>query len=75
MIVAKTIFEFAAVVLLIYGFIHEKEVIRFEKWLKIKILRAILGVMKWENYYLHNIQIIRMLAIDIEDMGIIERRD
>ena len=46
MIVAKTIFEFTAVILLIYGFIHEKEVIRFEKWLKIKILRAILGVMK-----------------------------
>ena len=46
MIVAKTILEFTAVVLLIYGFIHEKEVIRFEKWLKIKILREILGVMK-----------------------------
>ena len=46
MIVAKTIREFTAVVLLIYSFIHEKEVIRFEKWLKIKILRAILGVMK-----------------------------
>ena len=49
MIVAKTILEFTAVVLLIYGFIHEKEVIRFEKWLKIKILRTILGVMKWEK--------------------------
>lgn len=46
MIVAKTILELAVVLLLIYGFIHEKEVIRFEKWLKIKILRAILGVMK-----------------------------
>ena len=46
MIVAKTILEFIAVILLIYGFIHEKEVIRFEKWLKIKVLRAILGIMK-----------------------------
>lgn len=45
-IVAKTIFELAVVLLLIYGFIHEKEIIRFELWLKIKILRAILGVLK-----------------------------
>lgn len=49
MIVAKTILEFTAVVLLIYGFIHEKEVIRFEKWLKIKVLRFVLGVIEDER--------------------------
>ena len=49
MIVAKTILEFTAVVLLIYGFIHEKEVIRFEKWLKIKVLRFVLGVIDDER--------------------------
>ena len=62
MIVAKTILEFTAVVLLIYGFIHEKEVIRFEKWLKIKILRAILGVMKWKKLLFTEHQIIALIA-------------
>lgn len=45
-IIVKSLVEAAVVLLLIYGFIHEKEIIRFELWLKIKILRAILGVMK-----------------------------
>lgn len=45
-IIVKSLIEAAVVLLLIYGFIHEKEIIRFELWLKIKILRAILGVMK-----------------------------
>lgn len=45
-IIVKSLIEAAIVLLLIYGFIHEKEIIRFELWLKIKILRAILGVMK-----------------------------
>lgn len=45
-IIVKSLIEAAAVLLLIYGYIHEKEIIRFELWLRIKILRAILGVMK-----------------------------
>ena len=45
-IIIKSLIEAAIVLLLIYGFIHEKEIIRFELWLKIKILRAILGVLK-----------------------------
>lgn len=45
-IIVKSLIEAAIVLLLIYGFIHEKEIIRFELWLKRKILRAILGVMK-----------------------------
>lgn len=45
-IIVKSLIEAAVVLLLIYGFLHEKEIIRFELWLKIKILRAILGVMK-----------------------------
>lgn len=45
-IIVKSLIEAAVVLLLIYGFIHEKEISRFELWLKIKILRAILGVMK-----------------------------
>lgn len=45
-VIVKSLIEAAVVLLLIYGFIHEKEIIRFELWLKIKILRAILGVMK-----------------------------
>lgn len=45
-IIVKSLIEAAVVLLLIYGFIHEKEIIRFELWLKIKILRVILGVMK-----------------------------
>lgn len=43
-IAVKTILELAVVMLLIYGYIHEKEIIRFELWLRIKILRFILGV-------------------------------
>lgn len=45
-IIVKSLIEAAVVLLLIYGFIHEKEIIRFELWLRIKILRVILGVMK-----------------------------
>ena len=45
-IIVKSLIEAAVVLLLIYGYIHEKEIIRFELWLRIKILRAILGVMK-----------------------------
>ena len=48
----KTFFEFLAIVLLIYGFVHEKDVIRFEQKLwkaiciharraKIKIAKAL----------------------------------
>lgn len=43
-IIVKSLIEAAVVLLLIYGYIHEKEIIRFELWLKIKILRAILVV-------------------------------
>lgn len=45
-IIVKSLIEAAAVLLLIYGCIHEEKIIRFELWLKIKILRAILGVLK-----------------------------
>lgn len=45
-IIIKSLIEAAVVLLLIYGYIHEEEIIRFELWLKIKILRAILGVLK-----------------------------
>ena len=45
-IIIKSLIEATVVLLLIYGYIHEEEIIRFELWLKIKILRAILGVMK-----------------------------
>ena len=45
-IAVKTILELAVVMLLIYGFIFEKEIIKFELWLRIKILRFILGVRK-----------------------------
>lgn len=41
-IIAKTTLELLMIALIIYGFIHEEEVIRFELWLRIKILRFIL---------------------------------
>ena len=39
-IFVKTFFEFLAVVLLIYGFVHEKDLIRFEQKLGRQIRRA-----------------------------------
>ena len=37
-IFAKTSIELAVVLLLIYGFIHEKEVIKFEQYVKMVIV-------------------------------------
>ena len=37
-IFAKTSIELAVVLLLIYGFIHEKEVIKFEQYIKMVIV-------------------------------------
>ena len=37
-IFAKTSIELAVVLLLIYGFIHEKEVIKFEQYVKLVIV-------------------------------------
>lgn len=45
-IAVKTILELAVVLLLIYGYIHEQDVIDFEQRLKAKILKLLLGVMK-----------------------------
>ena len=45
-IAVKTILELAVVLLLIYGYIHEQDVINFEQRLKAKILKFLLGVMK-----------------------------
>lgn len=45
-IAVKTILELAVVLLLIYGYIHEQDVIDFEERLKAKILKFLLGVMK-----------------------------
>lgn len=45
-IAVKTILELAVVLLLIYGYIHEQDVIDFEQRLKAKILKFLLGVMK-----------------------------
>ena len=42
----RSFFELLVVLAIIYGYIHEKEIIRFELWLRIKILRFILGVKK-----------------------------
>lgn len=43
-IAVKTILELAVVLLLIYGYIHEQDVINFEQRLKAKILKFLLGV-------------------------------
>lgn len=45
-IAVKTILELAVVLLLIYGYIHEQDVIDSEQRLKAKILKFLLGVMK-----------------------------
>lgn len=45
-ILAKTTIEFLVVVLLIYGFVHEQEIIKIEQKIKIKILRALLQIVK-----------------------------
>ena len=39
-IFVKTFFEFCAIILLLYGFAHEKELIRFEQKLWRKIRKA-----------------------------------
>lgn len=45
-IIAQTTLELLMIALIIYAFCNEKKFIKFEQWLKIKILKALLEVMK-----------------------------
>ena len=42
----KSFFELLVILAIIYGYIHEQDVINFEQRLKAKILKFLLGVMK-----------------------------
>lgn len=42
----SSFFELLVILAIIYGYIHERDVIDFEQRLKAKILKFLLGVMK-----------------------------
>lgn len=42
----KSFFELLVILAIIYGYIHEQDVINFEQQLKAKILKFLLGVKK-----------------------------
>ena len=44
--IIKSFFELLVILAIIYGYIHEQDVINFEQRLKAKILKFLLGVMK-----------------------------
>ena len=45
-IIIRSFFELLVILAIIYGYIHEQDVIDFEQRLKAKILKFLLGVVK-----------------------------